>query len=297
MELPKGYLIAIGGAEDKGEKEGQFDLYHESAILRNVVDIIQQQGEPCTIGVVTTASSIPEEVSIIYDGAFRKLGITNVEHFDIIHREEADSKDILNRLEQCSGIFFTGGDQLKLTSRLGGTDFLNMIKDRYHNEPFVVAGTSAGAMALSNIMISGGSATKGHLKGRVKISIGFNFLENVIIDTHFNARGRFNRLAQVVATQPDMLGIGLEDDTGIIIRQGSNSQIIGYGTVTILDGKHITDTNISTINNDQPISLKNLVVHLLCKNEYFNVKTRTSAPVNAIDASQLAKKEVLQKNE
>src|SRR4051794_32963311 len=280
MELPKGYLIAIGGAEDKGEKVGQFDLYHESAILRNVVDIIQQQGMPSSIGVVTTASSIPGEVSIIYDGAFRKLGITNVEHFDIIQREEADSKAVLDRLALCSGIFFTGGDQIKLASRLGGTDFLNKIKERYHDEPFVIAGTSAGAMALSNIMISGGSATKGHLKGRVKISIGFNFLENVIIDTHFNARGRFNRLAQVVATQPDMLGIGLEDDTGIIIRQGCESLIIGYGTVTILDGKHITDTNVTVINDGQPISLKNLIVHLLCKNETFNIKTRTLSHEN-----------------
>jgi len=164
---------------------------------------------------------------------------------------------------------------LKLASRLGGTDFLNNVKERYYNEPFVVAGTSAGAMALSNIMISGGSAPKAHLKGRVKISIGFNFLDNVIIDTHFNARGRFNRLAQVVATQPEILGIGLEDDTGIIISQGSESLIIGYGTVTILDGKHITDTNITVINNDHPISLKNLLVHLLCNGNAFNIKTRT----------------------
>src|SRR4051812_7118752 len=278
MELPKGYLIAVGGAEDKGEKERQFDLYHESAILRNVVDIIQQHNEPCAIGVVTTASSMPEEVAVIYDGAFRKLGITNVEHFNILQREEADSEAVLDRLGQCSGIFFTGGDQLKLASRLGGTDFLTKVKERYYNEPFVVAGTSAGAMALSNIMISGGSATKAHLKGRVKISIGLNFLDNVIIDTHFNARGRFNRLAQVVATQPDMLGIGLEDDTGIIIHQGTASQIIGYGTVTILDGKHITDTNVTVINDGHPISLKNMVVHLLCKNETFNIKTRSLTP-------------------
>lgn len=275
MELPKGYLIAIGGAEDKGEKEGQFNLYHESAILRNVVDIIQQHKEPCTIGVITTASSIPEEVSVVYENAFKKLGINTVEHFDVVQREQADTKEVLDQLSQCSGIFFTGGDQLKLTSRLGGTDFLNRVKERYFNEPFVVAGTSAGAMALSNIMISGGSASKAHLKGRVKISIGFNFLDNVIIDTHFNARGRFNRLAQVVATQPDMLGIGLEDDTGIIIRQGSASQIIGYGTVTILDGKHITDTNITTINNDHPISLKNMLVHLLCNGNTYNIKTRS----------------------
>src|SRR3954454_12769994 len=116
MELPKGYLIAIGGAEDKGEKERQFDLYHESAILRNVVDIIQQHNEPCTIGVVTTASSMPEEVANIYDAAFRKLGITTVEHFNILHREDADLKEVLDRLAQCSGIFFTGGDQLKLAS-------------------------------------------------------------------------------------------------------------------------------------------------------------------------------------
>jgi len=275
MELPKGYLIAIGGAEDKGEKEGQYNLYHESAILRNVVDIIQQQWESCIMGVVTTASSMPKEVSLLYENAFRKLGVTTVEHFDIIHREEADSKEVLDKLTQCTGVFFTGGDQLKLASRLGGTDFLNTIKERYYDEPFVVAGTSAGAMALSNIMISGGSATKGHLKGRVKISIGFNFLDNVIIDTHFNARGRFNRLAQVVATQPDMLGIGLEDDTGVIIRQGIESQIIGYGTVTILDGKHITETNVTAINNDHPISIKNLLVHLLCNGNTYNMKTRS----------------------
>jgi cyanophycinase len=223
---------------------------------------------------------MPGEVSLLYDAAFKKLGIDTVEHFDIIHREEADTQEVMDKLAQCAGIFFTGGDQLQLTSRLGGTDFLNTIKERYFSEPFVVAGTSAGAMALSNIMISGGSATKAHLKGRVKISIGFNFLDNVIIDTHFNARGRFNRLAQVVATQPAMLGIGLEDDTGIIIRQGSESQIIGYGTVTILDGKHISDTNITTINNDHAISLKNMLVHLLCKNDTYNIKSRTLFPAH-----------------
>src|SRR3954464_10366611 len=98
MELPKGYLIAIGGAEDKGEKEGQYNLYHESAILRNVVDIIQQHREPFTIGVVTTASSMPGEVSVIYENAFKKLGITTVEHFDILQRDQADAKEVLDKL-------------------------------------------------------------------------------------------------------------------------------------------------------------------------------------------------------
>ena len=125
-----------------------------------------------------------------------------------MYSAKTNSQKVLDRLAACSGIFFTGGDQLKLTSRLGGTNFYT-IKEHYYNESFVVAGTSAGEMALSNIMTSGGSATKAHLKGEVKLSIDFNFLHNVITDTHFNARGRFNRLAQVIATQFDMLCIGL----------------------------------------------------------------------------------------
>lgn len=274
----KGFLIPIGGAEDKGSNYNQgskskkkFDFF-EAGILRQIVKIVEQQGTP-QIELITTASSYPEEMEQTYCEAFGKLGCKNMGHLFITHRDQVDTGEHMERVRHCNCVIFTGGDQLRLTSILGGTELLNCIKSRYMNEPIVVAGTSAGAMAMGGMMIYDGNATKAHLKGEIKFSTGFDFIQNVIIDTHFEKRGRFNRLAQAVAVQPGILGIGLAEDTGMIISEGCHIEVIGSGIVTVVDGKTITYSNLIDIADRMPISVENIVVHILSGGEQFDLTT------------------------
>lgn len=142
------------------------------------------------------------------------------------------------------------------------------------NEAFVVAGTSAGAMAMGHTMIYDGNATRAHLKGEIKFSTGFNFIPNLIIDTHFEKRGRFNRLAQAVAVQPGILGIGLAEDTGIIISESKRFTVIGSGIVTIVNGKTITYTNLPEIEDREPISVEHMIVHILSDGDVYNLASQ-----------------------
>src|SRR5687767_7663217 len=142
---------------------------------------------------------------------------------------------------------FSGGNQLRLAATYGGTEFLKIIKKRYREENFVIAGTSAGAMAMSKTMIYEGNATRAHLKGEVKMTTGLGFVSKVIIDSHFEKRGRFGRLAQSVATNPMCIGIGLGEDTGMLIIGGDKMEAIGSGLVIIIDGHDIMHCNIADI--------------------------------------------------
>ncbi|NTS43484.1 cyanophycinase [Flavisolibacter sp. BT320] len=288
MQQPKGVLIAVGGAEDKGseeEKERQNSLdFFKQGILNEIVGICGKKAEP-KIEVVTTASSIPDEVAQVYKKSFKKLGCIDIGHLKITRREEADSKKILERLEKCNGILFSGGDQLRLCSVLGGTEFMDILRERYETEHFVIAGTSAGAAAMSNTMICGGDETKAYLKGKVELSIGFGFLREVIIDTHFDARGRFGRLVQAIAAQPGAVGIGLDEDTGVIIEKGTKMSAIGSSSVVVIDGTSISHNNIADIRNGMPISVANLVVHMMTHSDVFDINSRVftgvSSPVHA----------------
>jgi cyanophycinase len=274
----KGFLVPIGGAEDKGSKytigsasKKKFDFF-EVGILRQIVKLVDQIGTP-KIELITTASSFPEEMEKTYCEAFGKLGCDNMGHLFITHRDQVDTEEHLERLRKCNCIIFTGGDQLRLTSILGGTELLDCIKSRYVNEPLVVAGTSAGAMAMGGMMIYDGNATRAHLKGEIKFSTGFEFIQNVIIDTHFEKRGRFNRLAQAVAVQPGILGIGLAEDTGLIISGGHYIEVIGSGIVTFVDGTTISYTNLIDIADRMPISVENIIVHIMSRGEMYDLTT------------------------
>ena len=278
MTYPKGHLIAVGGAEDKGTdlEKGivQRDRlnFFELGILKNITNLIVGDN-PC-VEVVTTASSIPDEVAENYMDAFRKLGINNVGHLRIRNREDAAMPEYLERLKACNCIMFSGGNQLRLSSIFGGTKFLDALKKRYNDEEFVIGGTSAGAMAMSNTMIYEGSAALAHLKGEVKITTGLGFLQNVIIDTHFDKRGRFNRLAQAVAAQPGAIGIGLGEDTGVVVSEGHSLKAIGSGSVIIIDGQNIEYNNIADIKFGAPISVENIIVHIMSKGDIYNLETR-----------------------
>ena len=279
MQFAKGKLIAIGGAEDKGTdlETGKIQRnnlnFFELGILTRIVE---EAGGPLSrIEVITTASMIPYEVGDNYLNAFGKIGCTNIGVMHIRNRSEVTNDEFLQRISDCDIVMFSGGNQLRLSSTFGGTPFFEKILDRYNNEEnFIVAGTSAGAMAMSNTMIYEGNATRAHLKGEVKITTGLGFMKDVIFDSHFEKRGRFVRLAQAVAANPACIGIGLGEDTGMIITGGNKMEAIGSGLVMIIDGHDILHSNIADIPDGNPISLQNLKVHFCEHGNGYLVKER-----------------------
>jgi len=279
LEIPKGKLISVGGAEDKGTDLEQGFIqrnrlnFFELGILKRFIDEVG--GVEKRIEVITTASSIPVEVGDNYLDAFGKIGCKNIGVIDIRKREDVFEDGFINRVKNADGIMFTGGDQLRLTSIFGGTEIYNVLHDRYYNqEGFVIAGTSAGAMAMSNTMIYQGKSELAHLKGEVKITTGLAFMGNVIIDSHFDKRGRFNRLAQAVASNPQCTGIGLGEDTGVIVTGGNNLEVVGSGAVVIVDGRDIRHTNITEVGMGEPIALDNLRVSIMVRGNRYLLKER-----------------------
>lgn len=278
MEAPKGKLISIGGSEDKGtgmdasfiQKEQL--VFFEFGILKRILS--EMRGVDSVIEVITTASQIPEEVGENYVQSFGKLGCKNVGVMHIKNREDALSVEYIERIRKADGVMFTGGNQLRLSMIFGGTEILELITDRYQNENFVIAGTSAGAMGMSNTMIYHGSSMHALLKGEVKITTGLAFIKDVIIDSHFVTRGRFGRLSQAVASNPGCIGIGLGEDTGVVIKEGNKMEAIGSGLILIFDGHNIRHSNIADLKDGSPISIENLIVHVMAKGNFYYLKER-----------------------
>lgn len=281
--IPKGKLISIGGNEDKGtEPEPNFIQknnlnFFELQILSRIVH--EMGGHDAKIEVITSASSIPEEIGQNYKDAFSKLGCTNIHIMDIRNREDAMRAENLDRLKNCDGVMFSGGNQLRLSSIFGGTEFMDIVLHRYeHEEKFIIAGTSAGAMAMSNTMIYQGSSSEALFKGEVKITTGLGFMKDVIIDSHFVTRGRFGRLAQAVAANPSCIGIGLGEDTGVLITEGRYMEAIGSGLVIIIDGHNIRHNNIADLKEGSPLSIEHLIVHVMAKGNHYDLKSRKFHP-------------------
>ena len=283
MQHPKGKLITIGGAEDKGLESSREDIHRsnlnfiELGILHRIV---KESGGPNEkIEVITTASMIPYEVGENYVDAFGKIGCIDVNVMHIRNRSEAMNRDYIERISNCRTVMFSGGNQLRLSTIFGGTRFLQILLSRYHKEEsFVMAGTSAGAMAMSNTMIYEGNAARAHLKGEVKITTGLGFIDDVIIDSHFEKRGRFIRLAQAVASNPSCIGIGLGEDTGMLITDGNKMEAIGSGCVTIIDGHDIRYSNLADIPDGNPFSIDNLKVHICEKGNGYMVAEKQFLP-------------------
>lgn len=276
----QGKLIIIGGAVDKGsftetdlDKNAPKNLnFFEEGILKRIIKESKNK-EQSRIEVITTASKIPREIGPEYVKAFSYLGANNVDVLQIEKREQASEPEVLNRLKNADVVMFTGGDQLRLTSILGGTPFDDILIDKYRNEDFVYAGTSAGAAAASNNMIYQGSSSEALLKGEVKITSGLGLIDDVVIDTHFVQRGRIGRLFQAVVGNPKVLGIGLGEDTGLLITNGRQMEAIGSGLVILVDGREVKDTNLTQVELGQPISINHLVTHVMSKNDTFDLDT------------------------
>jgi cyanophycinase len=278
MDIPKGKLIAVGGNEDKGtEAEPNFEQKNNlNFFALQILSRIRQEmgGHDALIEVITSASSIPHEVGENYMEAFGKLGCTNVRVMHIRNREDAANPENIERIKACNGVMFTGGNQLRLSTIFGGTEILKILQHRYWNEDFVIAGTSAGAMAMSNTMIYQGSSSGALIKGEVKITTGLALMRDVIIDSHFDKRGRFGRLAQAVASNPSCIGIGLGEDTGVLLTDGHLLEIIGSGLVILFDGHQIRHNNIADLQDGVPISIENLIVHVLTKGNHYDLQSR-----------------------
>ena len=279
MNNPKGKLVIIGGSVDRGSfSESPADLqrslkFFEKGILKRITTESFRKNLS-KIEIITTASSIPEEVGLEYVKAFAQLDVLNVEVLNIKTREEANLEANCDRLKNADVVVFTGGDQLRLTSIFGGTAFHHMLLDKYENEEFIIAGTSAGAAASSNNMIYQGSSHEALLKGEVKITGGLGFINNVIIDTHFVQRGRIGRLLYACASNPINIGIGLGEDTGLLIIGGNSMEAIGSGLIMLVDATHMRDTSITDVEMGAPVSIDHLIVHVMSMGDHYDLKQR-----------------------
>lgn len=270
----KGTLIPIGGNEDKGNGENErYTLeYIEEGILSRVVK--ESGGNQALIVVIPTASSIPVEVSRNYREAFDKLGCENIHVMDIRSCEDAETPEYLEVMKKANCVMFSGGDQSKIVKYIGGTALHQIIKDKYENEDFVIAGTSAGAMCMSEEMITGGGVKEAFTKGAVDMGKGMGFIPNFIIDSHFIRRGRFGRLAEAVAKFPLKVGIGLAEDTGIVIKNRNNCEVIGSGMVILFDPRRLIHNNRDSVPEGSPMSITNLKTHILANGDKLDIKEK-----------------------
>ncbi len=284
MQSVKGTLIPIGGNEDKGIEENEMYTleFIDEGILAHVVR--ESGGENATIVVIPTASSIPVEVGDNYTEAFTTLGCKNIHVLDIRSKEDSEKQSSISLIESADCVMFSGGDQSKISDKIGGTTLHKILMNRYKNDSeFVIAGTSAGAMAMANEMISGGSAADAFIKGAVNMREGLGLIPQLIIDTHFIQRGRFGRQSEAVAKFPDLIGIGLAEDTGMIIKNGNECTVIGSGMVIVFDGKKLTHNNEKVLKEGTPMTMANLTVHVLANGDQYNIDHRqvTVLPIEA----------------
>ena len=275
MQKIKGTLIPIGGNEDKGVEDNE--LYNlefiEEGILYHVVE--EAGGIDANIVVIPTASSIPVEVGENYVNAFTKLGCKNIKVLDIRSKKDAEKQASIDMIKAANCIMFSGGNQSKITNKLGGSEIAKILTDRYQNEEgFVIAGTSAGAMVMANEMIAGGSASEAFVKGAVKMYKGIGLIPELIIDTHFIRRGRFGRQSEAIAKFPNLIGIGLAEDTGMIIKNGNDCTVIGSGMAIIFDGSKLTHNNEKILEEGTPMTMVNLTVHVLSNSDQYDIKNR-----------------------
>lgn len=260
-DTTKGYLIIIGGAEDK---EGKCD------ILKKVVEM--SGGENSHIVVMTTATEQPKEAGNLYRKIFKKLGVNEIDVVNINSRYDALNQGYIQSIKNSTCIFFTGGDQLRITSLLGGTEAYNALIEG-HNKGTLLVGTSAGASAMSSNMIVTGMDDDAPKYCTLKMAPGLGILNEVIIDQHFAQRGRIGRLLVAVAQNPHMLGVGIDEDTAIVVK-GNSFRVIGSQSVTVVDGMHISHTNVSELAPQEPIALTDIVLHILPKGYGFDLNSR-----------------------
>jgi cyanophycinase len=249
-EIIGGHLLVIGGAEDK---------YNERRILKKFLEL---------------AGGEKAEILIVYTQAFKKLGVANPRILRATSRQDVVQADVDKLLDGVSGVFMTGGDQMRLVSLLGGTKLAEKIRKMVRETDVVLAGTSAGAAAMSTSMIVRGESTSHPHKNSVKLSPGLGFLKNIIIDQHFSERGRISRLITAVSYNPYNLGIGIDENTAIILNGKGSLEVFGQGSTTIIDGSQITFNEIAEVADNEAFSICGVQFHVLGDGLVYNYLER-----------------------
>jgi cyanophycinase len=260
--ISKGKLLLIGGSEDRSDTNNEMEKKNRDFIPHEILKLLIQDKND-RIEVVTTASSEPESMRKTYTETFDELGFTN---YDFLHLcdQQLHSDHYFKRVEAAKTIFFTGGDQNKICEELKNSSINELILHKYRNEEgFLVAGTSAGAMCMPDIIISDAVNGEAILDEDIKILPGLGLIDHCIVDTHFVHRGRFSRLAHASILHPDHWGIGLGEDTALIIEEGHRAKCKGSGMVLVISAKNIKQTNVSTAEKGEPVYAENLQVHIL----------------------------------
>jgi cyanophycinase len=258
-----GRLIIIGGGEKKDE---------ERTILKEVA----RQANGGKLVVVTVATEEPEEVWKEYREIFKKLGVKKLEHLDVRIREEATSPERYKLLEGAKVVFFTGGDQLKITSQLGDSAVYQNI-EKIYQEGGTIAGTSAGASVMSETMLVSGDGEQSHQIGKLlAMAPGLGFIHNVVVDQHFAERGRLGRLLGAIAQNPRHLGMGIDENTAVIVHGQESLEVIGRGAVYVLDGSGSTYSNLGERDEDmeKTMSVFDVKLHVLSEGNRFNLQER-----------------------
>ena len=253
-EVIGGHLLVIGGAEDK---------YNERRILRKFLELMGKDGGETTILIVPVASDFPEFASDIYVQAFRRLGVANPRVLRATSRQDVFDADVDALFDGVDGIFITGGDQMRLVSVLGGTKFSQALRQKVAETNVVLAGTSAGAAGMSATMIVRGDSAAHPHKDSVRLSPGLGFLKNIIIDQHFTERGRISRLITAVSYNPYNLGIGIDENTAIILDNEGILEVFGAGSATIVDGSQISYNEIAEVSDYESFSVCGVQLHVL----------------------------------
>jgi cyanophycinase len=250
-EIIGGHLLVIGGAEDK---------YNERRILRKFLELAG--GDKAEVLIVPVASDFPEFAADVYTQAFRNLGATP-RVLRATSRQDVFLAEPEELLDGVTGVFMTGGDQMRLVSLLGGTKFADKLRNLVRETNVVLAGTSAGAAGMSTSMIVRGESTSHPHKNSVRMSPGLGFLKNIIIDQHFTERGRISRLITAVSYNPYNLGIGIDENTAIILNGKGTLEVYGGGSATVVDGSQITYNEIAEVDEFQPFSVCGVQLHVL----------------------------------
>jgi cyanophycinase len=267
--MSDGTLIIIGGGEDK---------QHERVILREVVDRLRGG----RLVVATIASHKPASYFKEYQRVFGELGATDIVELYVHDRAEALACDKLRAFEGATGVFFSGGDQLRISSQIGDTSIEQKVREIF-DRGGVVAGTSAGASVMSDTMLVRGSSGESYRIGDLHMAAGLGLVKNVIIDQHFAERGRIGRLLGAVAQNPRQLGIGIDEDTAILV-EGHVFRVLGSGAVYVVDCNAATYSNIAEASPERALSVYDVRLHVLSAGDRFDLPTRR--PVLAAEAAQ-----------
>lgn len=263
FQATKTSIMVIGGAEDK---------VHGREILNNF--FLRSGGSDARIAIIPSASREPLIIGERYRTIFTEMGAKGIEVLNIYDRQQCDDTLLQGYLEDCTGVFLTGGDQLRLCGLLADTSLMNIICTRVHSGEITLAGTSAGAAVMGHHMIAGGGNSESPNRSLVDMTIGLGIIPEVIVDQHFHNRNRMARLMSAIAAYPDKLGVGIDEDTCAVFEGDGLLQVIGKGSVTVVDPAELSYTNESRTEATEPLSLHNLRVHILTHGDRYDMVRR-----------------------